>query len=926
MGSACGTVVGIVYASKIRMQAWLTLVGCMMLGVHARPPRAGSRGPETDGGHTSSFLWRVQEPEPYHRPRASQDSWQPQANHHWSDRVISSRPEHSQGDHSSYVPPLVQGSENSQPSWQSLPNRSSALQSGDQGQAPSQQEVQPQQSFLYDRPGVNTEHFLASILNRGLLSLLTSHQPSQNHHQQSQGLHQQSQNQHQSQSLHQQSQTSPPHSQSHQQPQSHHHQHDLFKYVSNLKDYKPDPPKVSSPWVRYKPHTPQKTQPEPVEPTAERGVPESQSFSGYFYKTEAMDVVPEYTVSPRLRPMAVVKPRPENPHVKFPNFMQKYDPEPAEKTDIKQPERTQEPEYHGSPRLGPIHLRKPQPEHEVKEPQEERTQYSHLTQSDAHAPASLQELPSSPEQIENQLDNMLNVRDRLYPTASQLEEPLPLQEPEYQGSPRLRPLHLSRPEPEALDSQELPKPEEDSSRYNYWHNSNTHTYEALSGASQETPLATPPQETNVHANFPNYIHKHDQQSGMVNQDTVLEPVQNVWQGHVTQEERAQYRPNPRHPQQLQYPEPLNNEDGRGGSFLMQESSEPERYMRPLSAASQQESTPQDLHLSPLDGILGGDAPAARDDDTAASPAVDPPLPYVQLPDSSELREQDPIYTSFMYRGGGGGEREEEPATGQPVRQESARDPDPQAVGGEEGVIEASRYPSGALRKVDIVNPPMEPAASERDTSEAHRRPAAPGVDQKETDSAAAADSSNNVVKVPRPVDLCVKYQTPIINTVRLLDNKDKAGYLALRESVDDLNMFDYCTEMLFAREEVAPLATGLGQDQRDGKFFNIDLGKLLGDLDNKLFKNKYKNKSKKQNNDPFDEDEWYGDWNDDSFCRPRAFCRRCSRRGSCCRRYCERMYYDMDVEYYSRRPEYCDKNNSSDRCRKCRHCYCNELF
>merc|ERR1711962_1121686 len=264
MGSACGTVAGIVCASKIRMQAWLTLVGCMMLGVHARPPRAGSRGPETDGGHTSSFLWRVQEPTPYHRPRASQDSWQPPANHHWSsDRVIGSRPEHSQGDHSSYVPPRVQGSENSQPSWQSLPNHSPALKSGVQGQAPSQQEVQPQQSFLYDRPGVNTEHFLASILNRGLLSLLTSHQPSQNHHHQSQGLHQQSQG------LHQQSQNHPPHSQSHQQPQSHHHQHDLFQYVSNLKDFKPDPPKVSSPWVRYKPHTPQKTQPEPVEPTAE---------------------------------------------------------------------------------------------------------------------------------------------------------------------------------------------------------------------------------------------------------------------------------------------------------------------------------------------------------------------------------------------------------------------------------------------------------------------------------------------------------------------------------------------------------------------------------------------------------------------------------------------------------------------------------
>jgi len=232
--------------------------------------------------------------------------------------------------------------------------------------------------------------------------------------------------------------------------------------------------------------------------------------------------------------------------------------------------------------------------------------------------------------------------------------------------------------------------------------------------------------------------------------------------------------------------------------------------------------------------------------------------------------------------------------------------------------------------------PAEPAAAAPEGTESAAKAA---LDTGSDDAAAADDTdgsatsevtaakssepkSQDLVKVPRPVDMCVKYQNQIQDTVTFLDNHDKESYLRLRSEVDDKTMFDFCTEVLFIMDEVEP-AGDVPSDKRIGKFFDFDLGKLFDDL--KDWVDGHKNKDKKNREDPFDEDNWFGDWKDDSFCRPREFCRKCSRRGPCCRRYCERMWFTRDHESYSCSPRYCNKNKSNDICRKCRHCYCNEL-
>ena len=307
--------------------------------------------------------------------------------------------------------------------------------------------------------------------------------------------------------------------------------------------------------MRYKPYTPK-----PVELTAEPEVPATQS--GFLYKTESVDVVPEYTVSPRLRPaMADATPKKdEHSHVNYPNFVPKYDPKPAHTE-----ERTTEPEYQGSPRVSQIHLRKIQPDQAA---QEDRSEYSYLKQGNSREPKSQHNIPNEPLQIENQLDNLQSLRQRLEPMAD--EVPLPMQEPEYQGSPRLRPLQLSRSEPEA---QKLSQPEkEDDSRYNYWQNSNTRTYNAEQLGQAMPPVPTGSAENSAHANFPNFIHKLDQKPSEGLENQAQEPEQLIqepeYQGSpklravtglardsaVLQRgqsaESAQYRPNPKHPQQV----------------------------------------------------------------------------------------------------------------------------------------------------------------------------------------------------------------------------------------------------------------------------------------------------------------------------------------------------------------------------------------
>merc|ERR1711872_315679 len=77
------------------------------------------------------------------------------------------------------------------------------------------------------------------------------------------------------------------------------------------------------------------------------------------------------------------------------------------------------------------------------------------------------------------------------------------------------------------------------------------------------------------------------------------------------------------------------------------------------------------------------------------------------------------------------------------------------------------------------------------------------------------------------------------------------------------------------------------------------------------------NKSKQ-----YDKEEWY----EDGWCKPSAFCEKCTVYGSCCRRFCMRMLYDTDSEYYSCHHNFCGHRASSSECRKCRHCKCTELY
>jgi len=72
----------------------------------------------------------------------------------------------------------------------------------------------------------------------------------------------------------------------------------------------------------------------------------------------------------------------------------------------------------------------------------------------------------------------------------------------------------------------------------------------------------------------------------------------------------------------------------------------------------------------------------------------------------------------------------------------------------------------------------------------------------------------------------------------------------------------------------------------------------------------------------YDKEEWY----EDGWCKPSAFCEKCTVYGSCCRRFCMRMLYDTDSEYYSCHHNFCGHRASSSECRKCRHCKCTELY
>eukprot|EP00088_Acartia_fossae_P028295 TRINITY_DN2907_c0_g1_i1.p1 TRINITY_DN2907_c0_g1~~TRINITY_DN2907_c0_g1_i1.p1 ORF type:complete len:565 (+),score=6.32 TRINITY_DN2907_c0_g1_i1:30-1724(+) len=163
-------------------------------------------------------------------------------------------------------------------------------------------------------------------------------------------------------------------------------------------------------------------------------------------------------------------------------------------------------------------------------------------------------------------------------------------------------------------------------------------------------------------------------------------------------------------------------------------------------------------------------------------------------------------------------------------------------------------------------------------------------------------------QVNHPDVICQGYTDAVMAAIELIDVKNETceeQYQNLRSNIEDLTMFDFCLEVAFIKGEAFNI--NLDNKKRQGKFFfDFSLDVLFGGKDK-------------------DDDYYDNGWRGDGWCTL-SFCDRCSRRGSCCRRWCQRMWYDTDYESYSCRPQYCRKNRSSIICRKCRHCYCDDFF
>jgi len=177
------------------------------------------------------------------------------------------------------------------------------------------------------------------------------------------------------------------------------------------------------------------------------------------------------------------------------------------------------------------------------------------------------------------------------------------------------------------------------------------------------------------------------------------------------------------------------------------------------------------------------------------------------------------------------------------------------------------------------------------------------------------------------VELCTPYLQNVLDTIELLDAKNatcKAQYLDLRKTIAERGVFDLCLETVLIKDEVLSiLAEHKGRDGRFFGIFGMAMGKLFGLGGAGLAGGDKKDDSNALEmnlnvvNSAFSSRE---------YCEPREFCRSCARTGKCCRRFCERMWYDSSLEDYSCSSDYCSKHTNNSNCSKCDHCNCRQRY
>jgi len=190
--------------------------------------------------------------------------------------------------------------------------------------------------------------------------------------------------------------------------------------------------------------------------------------------------------------------------------------------------------------------------------------------------------------------------------------------------------------------------------------------------------------------------------------------------------------------------------------------------------------------------------------------------------------------------------------------------------------------------------------------------------------AAASDQAMN--------ENCAPFKSAILVAIELLDADNitcEAQYLDLRKKIEARSMFDLCLETILIKDEVLNVLEK--KEDRTGRFF-FDLESTLDftlDLLGYEKKDKYKDNAIEfsvrydNNNHQHHHNKYYGKGGKGgNYCTPKHFCESCSKNGSCCRRFCERMWYDRNMEDYSCSADYCDKKSYSSTCSKCEHCKC----
>jgi len=149
---------------------------------------------------------------------------------------------------------------------------------------------------------------------------------------------------------------------------------------------------------------------------------------------------------------------------------------------------------------------------------------------------------------------------------------------------------------------------------------------------------------------------------------------------------------------------------------------------------------------------------------------------------------------------------------------------------------------------------------------------------------------------------CQVYEEIIGQIFELVEARNSTSgyqYRLLRDTIDDLHLFDICYELACVAGQ------GRSTRPRGGRFFHDK------DLDLQLHVDKAKAKPKKK--------VYVDTRNDRDFCRKSDFCRTCPYSSSCCNDWCWKTCYDEDI----RNPNYCNLWRSSDLCNKINHCQCN---